>query len=572
MTLQDDSVKKDTQGTTPLASDAVTEGVSVGEQKNSTGASLAELRARVMSMGSVAPARVEGEEVSDTPALPPKPAEPVSDLGKSKPKETPASTDITPPQKSAPEPVIPTTVINTAPQPAGTQPAGTTSHVVSEKTVLPNTPVSVVPPLGETKKTWGTQSVERVSITGVPLASPLPTPTKMPSISPTQKDTRVAAPNTQPPLKEVSSAFAPAVENTSGREADISSPILHKKVSRSPLVQAIRTFRTDAMQVVDKSKVSVVGALAAEEERRLLEKKREAKEGGAPSAISPGAFYLLGIATALIVLGAATFLVVRFLQTKTPTPAEVSLPSIIFTEDKKTIPIADLRKSEIMDALVAAQKGVSITLGAITGFYPTITPQGGTPASSARLATTEEFFSALGTRASPALLRALSPNFMFGIHEFSENEPFFILSVVDYDNTYAGMLLWEPFMNEDLAPLFGPSLSTLYRAPSALLYRDAIKAATTSTPTGTSTGGAPSNPSTASTTIAIPLQGATTSDAFRAKGFEDARFRNKEVRVLRADDGAIVLMYSFLARDTLVITTNEFTLKEVLTRLTSKRF
>ena len=88
------------------------------------------------------------------------------------------------------------------------------------------------------------------------------------------------------------------------------------------------------------------------------------------------------------------------------------------------------------------------------------------------------------------------------------------------------MLAWELHMNEDLSPLFGEVLE---------------KTTSTSTP------------------LREPFV------------FEDSIIKNKEVRVLKDTKGTIRLLYSFIDRETLVITTNESTFSEVLTRLTSQR-
>lgn len=551
------------------------------EMGTSSGASLADLRARVESMNaptvetSPTPLSVEQTEKKEI-------ASPIfsSDIPKEVQEELIALTASVS-EKVTPDSTVPTLEYTPAnntqstsvsSKPPEAPPALQTPQETPQETIQTITPAPVP---GTINKPWvgSVQGKERTYITGKPVSSAVPIPTNIQAPLPAQKketnSTALANPS-QPkiPAPPAPSTHTEGIEKTANTPTE-NSAILHKRITRSPLVQAIRTFRTDAMQVVDKNKISVVGAIAAEEERRILEKQEQARANPVSSKISPGAFYLLGIATTLIILGGLTFIGVQYLHKKTAPSTEVTLPSIIFTEDQKTLSTTGLRKSEIMDMLVIEKNKADITLGAITGIYLTTGNQA-TQGNGDRLLTAEEFLTALDTRAPNAFMRALAPRFTLGIHEFSKNEPFLIFTVTDYDNAYAGILTWESFLNADLAPLFGPAFAEFYRSPSALLYRDAIKAAAT---TSTSTGDVRSNPESASTTMPIVLPTtATTSDALRKKGFEDARFRNKEVRVLRNDAGEIVLLYSFLSRDTLVITTNEFTLKEVLTRLTSKRF
>lgn len=424
------------------------------------------------------------------------------------------------------------------------------------------------PEPGVMHQTWGTAGYPGISITGKPLT---PSPDIIQTVPTTAQKTFPS-----PSLSKVTAVPpAPTTQKASvsskGMELGDAPQVLRKKVSHSPSVQAIRTFRTDAMQAVDKNKISMVGAIAAEQERRLLEKKKH-MESRESTSVSPGAFYLLGIATTLIVLGGITFAAVHYLADTRATSTAVTLSSPIFVEAQKKISLDGLRRSEVMNALTIARDETQITVGAITGLYPTMRSDaiGAPPSPGDRLATTEEFFSSIDAHLPGSLVRALAPNFLLGVHEFSKNEPFLLIPVTDYDNAYAGMLAWEADMSNDLAPLFGPAFVEFYRAPSALTYRDVIKEFAT---TSTSTGTVRSSPEFASSTTPLTLPNtATTSDALQAKGFEDARFRNKEVRVLRREDGTIAILYSFLSRDMLLITTNEFTLKEVLTRFTSKRF
>jgi len=87
------------------------------------------------------------------------------------------------------------------------------------------------------------------------------------------------------------------------------------------------------------------------------------------------------------------------------------------------------------------------------------------------------------------------------------------------------MLDWERFMNEDFSPFYGPLIAT--------------------------------SPTTTTLTLRSP--------------FSDQIIRNKEARVLKDSEGEVVIMYSFVDQNTIVITTNESTFVEILTRLTAQR-
>ena len=102
-----------------------------------------------------------------------------------------------------------------------------------------------------------------------------------------------------------------------------------------------------------------------------------------------------------------------------------------------------------------------------------------------------------------------------------------------------------------------------------------VPATTTVSSTATSTDTATSSASTTEPFIAplpiAPSAPLLTTDAYTSGSFQDVVIRNKEARVLKNSDGLIILLYAFLDPNTIVITTNEYTFIEVLTRYASQR-
>ena len=106
---------------------------------------------------------------------------------------------------------------------------------------------------------------------------------------------------------------------------------------------------------------------------------------------------------------------------------------------------------------------------------------------------------------------------MVGIHSFDRNQPFIILTITAYDRAFGAALGWEREMGGDLGAFFAPV-------------------------------GAEGLPP--------PLT------------FTDAVIQNLDVRK-SAETWPI--LYAFPRRDLMIITTNEFTLREILTRLGGAR-
>lgn len=117
----------------------------------------------------------------------------------------------------------------------------------------------------------------------------------------------------------------------------------------------------------------------------------------------------------------------------------------------------------------------------------------------------------------PSALVRETREVMVGVHAFDRNQPFIILSVAAFDRSFNAMLEWEPDMARDLGAFFAPT-----NAPSSV----------------------------------PPLS------------FSDAVSENLDVR---RSQSSWPIIYAYPERNLLVITTNEYTLREVLTRLGSAR-
>ena len=123
-------------------------------------------------------------------------------------------------------------------------------------------------------------------------------------------------------------------------------------------------------------------------------------------------------------------------------------------------------------------------------------------------------FKLLAPRIPGALSRSFENSYMFGEYYLDKNSPFIILTTNDYAESYAGMLKWEKDMPSDLGGVFG-----------------------------------------------IPANSNATST------FSDLAFHNKDLRLLKNSEGNTVLLYSFIDRHTLVITSDENTLTSILAKL-----
>jgi len=126
--------------------------------------------------------------------------------------------------------------------------------------------------------------------------------------------------------------------------------------------------------------------------------------------------------------------------------------------------------------------------------------------------TDREILRALG--APEALIRE-AESVMLGIHSFNRNQPFIIIEITQYDRAYGAILKWEEDMARALGNFYKPEGG---KVPPTLVFDDKV-------------------------------------------------FQNIDTRVSQAE---WPILYAFPRRDILVITTNQYTLSEILTRLNAQ--
>lgn len=115
----------------------------------------------------------------------------------------------------------------------------------------------------------------------------------------------------------------------------------------------------------------------------------------------------------------------------------------------------------------------------------------------------------------PSLKRSFDNKYMLGIYSFDSNEPFIILKVKDFPLAYSGMLRWEENAMNDLSGIFGLMSSF-----------------------GTST-----------------------------QRFVDESVKNKDLRILKNTAGNVLILYSFIDRETLIIAKNRNILSALVDKL-----
>jgi hypothetical protein len=267
--------------------------------------------------------------------------------------------------------------------------------------------------------------------------------------------------------------------------------------------------------------LSVVYIAANEAARRGAQPLAEENLKLSPFPIRQIAMVLGGT---LLIFGAVGLLTLLFLRTQpVPVTPAGTPPPFISVDATRAIIFSERNflRSIVLPELEEAKQNSTLELGLIERIVPalsTTTPGGGERAVEAR-----QLVSTFSLNVPAELLRALRPEYLLGIHSFDGNQPLLLLSVDSYQQAYAGMLAWEQFMRSELTPLF------------------------TRTPR-------PRTPEELATT-------ATTAVQFLSTGFSDAVMENRDTRAVYNQAGDVLLLWTFLDQNTVVITTNEYTLR-----------
>ena len=227
-------------------------------------------------------------------------------------------------------------------------------------------------------------------------------------------------------------------------------------------------------------------------------------------------------------------------------------PEAVFTGERASLVVVDGTtvvtvappRTAAMGVLVAARDKVKVSLGLVERLFITATPNAPEPAPYP----VAELLALLGPEIPTELLRTLEPSYLLGVHSFDHNQPFLILKIDSYDVAYRGMLGWERTMAADLSPLFERQVSPTIVKDLPPVLPTASTSVQTATTTATSTPQAP-------------------AAAIIATEFVDRVVENHDARVLLNNDKKILLLWTFLDRRTIAITTNEATLREVISRV-----
>lgn len=182
------------------------------------------------------------------------------------------------------------------------------------------------------------------------------------------------------------------------------------------------------------------------------------------------------------------------------------IPSIITPDTQKIVDISNDTGQETLSALSALQK--SNTAGILGIVFEE------TYASSTVQVTAPEFITNINMNPPNAFTTSLNSQWMLG---YDDTTPFIIFTTNFFQNTFAGMLAWEPTMSEDFTSLFGLTANTTGK-------------------------------------------------------YEDRILDNKNIREFVSASGTPLFLYGFIDNQTLVIARSEPTFSDIVNRIENQTY
>ncbi|MEK7612734.1 MAG: hypothetical protein AAB449_01120 [Patescibacteria group bacterium] len=302
-------------------------------------------------------------------------------------------------------------------------------------------------------------------------------------------------------------------------------PFENQVAAEETVVKPLQTFQGDIEKVVQQKNVSIVSMASAEAERRAQQPLSETP--AAPFITTVLIKKIAMVAGGVIFIGGAVALVtyVFWQPTTTAKPESPEAPFIIVDETVPVVFVADdVSRESLMRELTAARDTLAISLGLVARLQIGVASTSG----NARELATNELLTTIAPRVPEELVRTLNKRHVLGMHSYDGNQPFLIFKSDSYERAFAGLLAWEHTMRDDLMPLFDRKAPV--RAP-------------------------------------LGAAGTSTVQTFLQTAFVDRIVENHDARVIQNEYNDILLLWTFLDRNTVLIATNDATVRDVIRRL-----
>lgn len=274
----------------------------------------------------------------------------------------------------------------------------------------------------------------------------------------------------------------------------------------------VRTFAKDVAEQMKSNSASVVKVALAEQGRQreyeTIVKKSKKEQ------------IIFLVFTFVFVVGGAVLLATSLKNRQNTIPLNQPIQqektnALIFSESQEILNSVDLSRSELIETF--HQRAEFIKAQGITNIIFVLQNE-----MMARAMTGSEFLTLLGTNIPETLPSLMKDDFMVGIDGNNNFAVFIMFSFDNFDSVVSLLREWEPFFIQDMVRIMN-------------------------------------------------IQTSGQGIEIFSKSFDSEILFNKESRVLRDQNQGFVAGYTFLDRNTVVMSTNLETIQEVINRYTIQK-
>jgi hypothetical protein len=262
---------------------------------------------------------------------------------------------------------------------------------------------------------------------------------------------------------------------------------------KKPL-KSLRTYQGDVDEILSQGKASSTTILVSEQKRREEHPEKVID----PVKNEKRNHLLVTLSSSFLIIGVLTIGVVYYIKATEKVAVEEQETTLLNFTSEATFSMANSIRSNLVSKITSAIKEFNGPENTILYVKPT-------NINEKEVANLNDILTILTPNMPGSLVRSFENKYMLGSYFLGGNQPFIIISVKDYAESYGGMLEWEKDIPKDLGEIFG---------------LDENLASSTSL-------------------------------------FKDEAVKNKDLRVLKNQSQKVVMIYSFISKNTLLITTNE---------------
>jgi hypothetical protein len=293
----------------------------------------------------------------------------------------------------------------------------------------------------------------------------------------------------------------------------------------------LRTYESDVAEALSQQKATVSTIAIAESERKESNNEPYPKSSNISRKIF---FVLLSIIFIVTGLGGGYYLYLKSpLAPQDIKKIQTKIPSIVIPDIQKILSIDGISDNQLAEKVI---NQIESETGNTNSIHEFILTQTGVSSTTVRVGSID-FLQRIAIGMSDSLLRSLKNQWMLGLYNNEgKRTPFIILSVDFFQNAYAGMLKYEAKMPDKLSLLLGYA-EKIYSQNSNSTSTNSIKSY-------------------------YNIQGK----------FEDRVIQNRDVREFITNKGDLLVLYSFVDEATLIITTDEPTLRAIIERIEKQTY